>query len=160
MQKLVAMLPLGVIAILTFSAIPWVYASPPQNGSGTFIATVTSASVVHNNDGTTLYLFSGPDVFAGTISGTGTFTVFLLVHPDGSDTGRGTVTCPCLFNGQAGTVNSIFTSSGTFGGSGVGHFEDTGSGGLAGLHAVGDFQFVTTSTGFAGPYQLEYHFDG
>jgi len=140
--------------------LPAAYASPPVSGSGTFTATVTSATVVHtDDDGNTLYKFSGPDVFTGTISGTGAFTVYLLVRPSGADTGRGTVTCPCSIGGQAGVISSQFTSMGTFGGPGIGHFVDTGSGGLDGLHAVGTFQFVTTSTGFAGPYQIEYHFD-
>ncbi|MDA4118718.1 MAG: hypothetical protein OK455_10295 [Thaumarchaeota archaeon] len=140
--------------------LPSAYASPQMSGSGTFTATVTSETVVHLPSGNTVYTLSGPDVFTGIISGTATFAITLLVHPSGADSGRGTVTCPCSVNGQTGTINIRFTSKGTFGGSGSGHFTDTGSGGLADFHAVGNFQFVTTSTGFSGPYQLEYHFDG
>jgi len=153
-----ALLSLPVMSLLLL--VPAAYASPPATGSGTFNATVTSETVVHSDNGNTLYRFTGQDDFTGTQTGTGPFTLTLLVHSSGADTGSGTVTCSCIVGGQTGTIDIQFTSSGTFGGTGDGHFEATGSGGLAGYHAVGDFQFVTTATGFTGPYQLEYHSTG
>jgi hypothetical protein len=153
-----ALLSLPIMSLLLL--VPGAYASPPVTGSGTFNATVATETVVHSDNGNTLYQFTGQDDFTGTETGTGPFTLSLLVHSSGADTGSGTITCSCTVGGQTGTINIQFTSSGTFGGSGDGHFEDTGSGGLAGYHGVGVFQFVTTATGFTGPYQIQYHFDG
>ena len=153
-----ALLSLPLIPLLLL--VPGAFASPPVAGSGTFTATTSSLTIVHSNDGNTLYFATGSIVFTGTLVGTGTFTLRLLVHPSGASEATGSNSCLCSVNGQKGTIDSQFASSGTFGGSGAGQIEEDGSGGLAGFHAVGDFQFITTATGFTGPYQIQYHFEG
>jgi hypothetical protein len=131
----------------------------PTKGGGAFNATIFTTTTVASFGGYTLYYFTGIDVLTGTETGTTTFTYNLLVYPSGHDVGSGALTCAsCTVNGKTGVLNIPLISQGTFGGSGVGQFEATGSGGLAGYRAVGTFQLVTTAWGFEGTYALVYEF--
>jgi hypothetical protein len=138
--------------------IPAAGASTRMTGSGTFNATATTFTTVASYGGYTLYYAAGPDVFTGILTGTGSFTLYLLVSPSGAAVGMGTLTCPCVVDGQAGTFYSEYTNHGTFGGSGVGQNPFTVSGGQIELHGTGTFQYVSTATGFTGPYQWVFQF--
>lgn len=152
--------PLSLLLVcLLVLVAPAAYASTSTTGSGTFTATIASSTTVFSQGGFTLYFFTGSDVFTGTIAGTGSFTLHLLAFPSGAAFGAGSVTCSCTVGGKAGTVNILFTSKGTFGGPGSGQGVVIGSGGLAGLHGHSTFQYVTTATGFTGPYQVQFEFD-
>jgi len=128
-----------------------------MRGNGTFTATIYTETTLSSVGGNTLYYFTGVDALTGTEIGTATVTFLLMVFPSGHDDASGTITCAsCTIDGVAGAFVIQFESQGTFGGSSVGIAEASGSGGLATFHGVATFSSVTTSTGFAGPYQLEY----
>ena len=149
---------LSLLLVPLLLVVPAAYASEGQDGakdSGTFVTTILTATTPFSSGGYTLYFFTGTSVFTGAITGNAVDTFYLLVAPSGTDVALGTVTCgACSFDGQTGTLYTVFTAQGTFGGSGTGTAPWVGSGGLAGFHALGTFQFVTTATGFQGPYQL------
>jgi hypothetical protein len=150
--------PLSLLLVPLLLVVPAAYASEGQEGSrdsGTFTTTIVTATTPFSSGGYTLYYFTATAVFSGAISGNAVASLYLLVAPSGTDVALGTLTCgSCSLNGQTGTLSTVFTAQGTFGGSGTGTAPWVGSGGLAGFHALGTFQFVTTATGFTGPYQL------
>jgi hypothetical protein len=158
-SKFNKVIPLSLLIVPLLLVLPAASAAtPPQvKGYGTFTATVTSATTLSSFGGYTLYRFSGPDVLTGTETGTGWFALSLFVFPSGHDVGSGTVTCTsCTVSGVTGNFIIKFASEGTYGGSGHGTGQASGSGGLKGFHGVVTYSFVTTETGFTGPYQLEY----
>src|SRR6266480_3395730 len=152
--------PLSLLLIPLILLVPaTAFASDLTTGSGNFVATITSATTVFSSGGYTLYHYSGPDVLTGTETGTGTFTIYLLVFPSGASAGVGSVTCPCTVGGRTGTLSIHFTTQGTSTGTGTGQGSVTGSGGLEGLHGDLTFQYIATGTGFSGPYQVQYEFN-
>jgi hypothetical protein len=152
-------LPLSLLVVPLLLLVPAASATSSTKGYGTFIATITSATVISTYNGYTTYTFNGSDAFQGLATGTAVFQLALVVAPNGHDMFTGNFVCSaCTYAGVAGTFSEQFVGHGIFGGNGAGQGILTGSGGLAGLTSVDKFQSTSTATGFTGAYEGVYSF--
>jgi type II secretory pathway pseudopilin PulG len=130
---------LGMLAtaVMLLAGAPGALASGFQSGGGSVQLgppTLIWSKTVGNTTITDEDGFLG---FTGTIAGTGTITVLAVVHPIGGENFVGNWSAPASVNGRTGTVTVRFlgTDNGTFSGT----LLATGSKGLAGFFAEGQF---------------------
>jgi hypothetical protein len=131
-------------------------ATPPSPVAGTFTVVTITPTGTRTAGGNTFTTFVRTASLTGTFMGTTTDTGTLVTHRNGTTSVRGVGTCACSVEGRSGTFAYRFSGSGTFptslsGRYVVGH----GTGGLAGLHAVGPFSgtFLVATVGG------RYHFN-
>jgi hypothetical protein len=143
-------------ALLLGGAIGAAHASPPTAASGTFTQAVVTGLEVR---------FAGPNAIVeqatiGSVSGTltGTFedSLRVVIHPNGTFTAKGTITCQCTVDGKQGTLAFSVADTGeeidgipTFAGRAV----ITGATGeLAGLRGVLEVAGAVDATTFLSAY--------
>lgn len=135
-------------------------ATPPATGTGGWLPppppqTISSRSAGGNTIETQVVVLTD----YGVLTGTDIDTITYIFHPDGTVTFTAITAYTGMVAGRSGTISFHFEGTGnavSFQGQ-IQTLSHTGTGGLAGLHAVGTFQGSFT-TG-AGTYVLRYHFD-
>lgn len=134
----------AAVALVLVGAVGPVQASQPTAASGTVIQTAITSLEVR---------FAGPNIIleqttAGSVSGTlsgsyqDSFTV--VIHPNGTFSAHGTLTCACTVDGKSGVVELALTNTGEIL-NGIPTFEgryaiNGGTGELAGLRGVLEFE--------------------
>ena len=116
-------------------------ATAPTTGSGTFALAPTSVATRTAGDNI-IIVETDAGSFTGTISGTITENIRIVVHTDdGSAEFHGIDTCaPCTVAGKTGGYSDVFSGTQAPSGNFVGHFAFGGTGALATLHGVGTFK--------------------
>ena len=117
--------------------------------------TITGASFA---DGNTFMTITVTTMLTGTLSGTGVDLASLLVHSDGTFNAQHLSTCTCSFDGQSGTLNSIFNLKGSMVTRvAIGQWTIlSGTGGLSTLRGQG----TLNGAPFVGAdYSLQIHFE-
>jgi hypothetical protein len=133
------------------------YASPSTPVSGTgFVSSVIITST-RTADGNTFYYYTATGTFSGGISGTFQDVGVEKIDANGKGVFQETVTVTGSVLGRTGTFGirnwGPVNADGSFSGGSV--YKD-GTGGLAGMHGVADFQ---SADGINISYSGEVHFD-
>jgi hypothetical protein len=139
-----------------------VWATAPAAGGGTFAETAfVGAPSIRLADGNTFVTQTATGVVDGTIVGTITNVLTLVLHPDGTLNARGVETCVCTVAGRSGTFVDRIEATGV-GLSFTGRFTViSGTGALSNLHLTATFTGVLNAAAGlgAGTYSIDYHFD-
>lgn len=147
---------LAVAALTVGLAAAAAIAGPPLPSSGTFSLVTANVTSTRTVGGNTFLTVSRTAVLGGTITGTSTDEVRIVIRKDGSATIHGSGVCVCTVDGRTGTVEYRFQGSGTFPATLDGHYViGQGTGGLEGLHAEGPF----SGSFFSVVYGGQHHFD-
>jgi Protein of unknown function (DUF3224) len=151
MRKLLFLVVATAAALLPVSAS----ARPPSPVTGTFAVVSVTTTSTRTADGNTFITLVRTATLSGTFTGTTADTVTLVMHSNGRTSLRGAGTCVCAIAGRSGTFEYRFRGWGVFPTSGSGRFVvGHGTGGLAGLHAVGSFSGDFAVATLAGRYRL------
>jgi hypothetical protein len=159
MKALKTAFPLLFLLLSLLLLTPLASASTPTTGSGSFTGTASNQRIRHV-DGNTIITGTETQTYSGFFRGTRVAEGMEVIHPDGTFSSHDIGTFTGTADGRSGTVVLIGSSTGV-GDSGSGHLvAELGTGGLAGLHAQGPFQFTLTGLANAsGTYSMQFHFD-
>ena len=115
-------------------------AAKPQPVDVTFTVTSSTTVSVRTADGNTFLALDRTGVLNGTISGTTSDRVKLVVRLDGSTVVQGAGTCLCAVGDRTGTISYRIEGTGVFPASASGRWVMfAGRGGLADVHAEGSW---------------------
>lgn len=126
--------------------------------SGTDAITLSPVST-RAADGNTFIDFTYVESWQGTFDGTRVGSGSLVIHPDGSVNAQGSGIFTGMIAGRSGTAVIHASVTGSLGSPTAIFTVTDGTGGLAGVHAVGtDAGSATSPTSFAATYSGEVHF--
>ena len=152
----------AVVALFCFGTAVAEASTPISGGripaSGTDAITLSPVSA-RTADGNTLIDFTYVESWQGTFDGTRVGSGSLVVHPDGSVNAQASGIFTGTIAGRSGTAVMRSSVTGTFALATAIITVTDGTGGLAGVHAVGtDAGSATGPTSFAATYSGEVHF--
>lgn len=135
-----------------------VYADMPVQGIGAF-----TISFVPSNfrvaDGNTFFDYAFTEISTGIVDGTRIGSGDAVIHPDGTLNTQNTGVFTGTIAGKTGTAEMAYRGSGTFASASGTYTIRNGTGGLAGVHAVGSDSGSTTGpTSFAGTESFTVNF--
>ncbi len=123
---------------------------------GTFTIFNRTITYVRQDGSNRIYSITEQVVDYGDVTGTYTYALTSILHPDNTGNFSGSGSCTCTVAGKSGTVMQSITGTSTANGSFQGQIFDVhGTGDLAKLHGQGEFQ----GQGLHGTYSTELHFD-
>ncbi|HWE61619.1 MAG TPA: DUF3224 domain-containing protein [Chloroflexota bacterium] len=157
-MRTLLLIPLLVFAFAVGFASP-ARATAPTEGSGAFTITTVSVTTLGHVDGNTVSSITQTEARTGFTTGACPGALTEVIHPDGSANLKGSETCTGTAAGRPGTFRIDFVGTGTPAGSFHFIFVMSGMGTLADLHGTGTGQSHLTSTGSAGTYTEQVHFD-
>jgi hypothetical protein len=153
MRKLL-LIPVLVVTLFVGFSTP-ARATPPTEGSGTFVETITSITATKDADGNTFYSLTAAVTITGILALSCTEVSTEVIHPDGTANFKGSETCTGKVAGQPGTFSDSFVGTSAANGSFVFSLVFSGTGTSAGVHGTSAGQGSLTSTGAVGTYTAQ-----